>query len=74
MITSTTDAMNKSRFFFLDLHLEIQNNSIISANKYLYLSPTTEHRSYIMINVIKSELQRYWLYCTFDADFQSDKN
>ena len=50
---------------FLDLHLEIKNNSIISniyqkpVNKYLYLPPTSEHASHIMINVIKSELKRF---------------
>jgi len=27
-----------------------------------------------MINVIKSELKRYRLYCTFNADFQLAKN
>jgi len=59
---------------FLDLNLEIKNENIISkvyqkpSNKYLYLPPTTNHPSSVMLNVIKQELRRYCLYTTNQSD------
>jgi hypothetical protein len=58
---------------FLDLYIEIINDTLISkvyqkpSNKYLYLPPTTNHQPNIMINVIKQELKRYCLYCSYPA-------
>jgi hypothetical protein len=59
---------------FLDLAFEIVDDNLISkvyqkpSNKYLYLPPTTNHQSNIMVNVIKHELKRYCLYCTRAED------
>jgi len=59
---------------FLDLDLEINCDNIISkvyqkpSNKYLYLPPTTNHQSSVMLNVIKQELRRYCLYTSKRSD------
>jgi hypothetical protein len=58
----------------LDLDLEINCDNIISkvyqkpSNKYLYLPPTTNHQSSVMLNVIKQELRRYCLYTSKRSD------
>jgi len=38
-------------------------------NKYLYLPPTSQHQSHVLMNVIRSELDRYRLYCVREVDF-----
>jgi hypothetical protein len=64
---------------FLDLAFEIVDDILISkvyqkpSNKYLYLPPTSNHQSNIMVNVIKQELKRYCLYCTRAVDELSVK-
>jgi hypothetical protein len=62
---------------FLDYQFSIHQNRIISnlyqkpMNKYLYLPPSSAHKSHIMKSVIRREIFRYRLYCTLDSDFMN---
>ena len=43
------------------------------SNKYLYLSPLSFHQPSIFFNFINSELKRYCLYCSDNADYNKIK-
>lgn len=62
---------------FLDIMGYIDDTSIKTRlyqkpmNRYLYIKPQSRHQKHVFRNFIRSELRRYRLYCTEDADYDT---
>jgi hypothetical protein len=70
---------------FLDLKLQISSSELSyctlstsiyqkPSNKYLYIPPFSAHSSHLLHNIIKQEIKRYRLYCSYDTDFTNVLN